>query len=346
MTITLKDNNALFNLIALLPKAELHLHIEGTLEPEMMFDLAARNGVKLPYSNPEALRAAYRFQDLQSFLDLYYAGASVLCEARDFSELTQAYLRRMAGENVRHVEIFFDPQTHTERGIAFDSVIEGITDGLEAGSRNHGISSRLILCFLRHLPAEAAMATYDQALRFRDKIAGFGLDSAEAGNPPSKFRAVFDRLRAEGFPAVAHAGEEGPAEYIRQARDLLKVVRIDHGVGCSEDQGLVNELAQSRLPLTVCPLSNIRLGVFSDMSKHNAADLLRRGLCVTINSDDPAYFGGYLNENYYTLAKALKLTSAEIAKLAKNSFEASFLPSPDKQRFSAEIDTIMETFEQ
>ncbi|MGF1594372.1 MAG: adenosine deaminase [Kiloniellaceae bacterium] len=324
--------------IAGLPKAELHLHIEGTLEPEMMLHLAARNGVPLPYTDVEAVRAAYNFTDLQDFLDLYYQGMSVLRSEQDFYDLTLAYLRRVARDNLRHTEIFFDPQGHTERGVAFETVLDGIDRALADGARELGITSGIILCFLRHLSAEAAMQTLEQALPYRDRIVGVGLDSSEQGHPPEKFKEVFDRARAEGFRAVAHAGEEGPPAYIRSAMDDLKVERIDHGVRALEDPDLVLELARRRLPLTVCPLSNIRLCVFDDMTAHPLKMMLDRDLMVTVNSDDPAYFGGYMNDNYIAVRQALGLTDAELALIARNSFEASFLDAETKARYLAEVD--------
>jgi adenine deaminase len=314
-----------------LPKAELHLHIEGTLEPELMFELARRNGISLPYADVEAVRAAYVFEDLQSFLDIYYAGCQVLLHERDFSDLTTAYLARVATQGVRHVEIFFDPQTHTERGIELATIVDGITAALVDAKRDLGISSRLILCFLRDLSAESAMATLESALPHRDAIVAVGLDSAEVGHPPEKFRQVFDRARSEGFLTVAHAGEEGPPEYIWQALDLLHVSRIDHGVRCIEDEALMDRLVADATPLTVCPLSNVKLRVVSTLADHDLATLLRRGLHVTINSDDPAYFGGYIAENFIATADALALTRDEVVQLAKNSFLASFLSASEQQ---------------
>jgi len=312
-------------LIRKIPKAELHVHIEGTLEPEMMFEFARRNGVALRYGSVDELRRAYQFTDLQSFLDIYYEGAGVLRQERDFYEMTMAYLRRAAADNVRHAEIFFDPQTHTQSGIPFKAVIDGISNALRDGP----ISSKLILCFLRHLSADSAMATLEEALPFKDRLVAVGLDSSELGNPPSKFAAVFARARAEGLRAVAHAGEEGPPSYIREALDLLGVSRIDHGVRCLEDPALVEELAARRIPLTVCPLSNVKLRVFKSIEDHNLRELLRRGIVATINSDDPAYFGGYIVENFL----ALDLTEDEVRQLARNSFEASFLTEADKKKF-------------
>ncbi|MGD1876444.1 MAG: adenosine deaminase [Kiloniellaceae bacterium] len=324
--------------IAGLPKAELHLHIEGSLEPEMMVMLAERNRVALPYADVDAVRAAYSFTNLQDFLDLYYQGMSVLLTEQDFYDLTLAYLRRVAKDNVRHVEIFFDPQGHTDRGIAFATVFDGIEKALRDGEAELGISSKIILCFLRHLSAEAAMATLDQAMVYKDRIVGVGLDSSEQGHPPAKFKAVFDRARAEGFRAVAHAGEEGPPEYVWSAMDDLKVERIDHGVRALEDPDLVLELAKRKLPLTVCPLSNIRLCVFDDMTAHPLKMMLDRGLMVTVNSDDPAYFGGYMNDNYNAVRQALDLSEQELARIARNSFDASFLDDATKAKYVAEVE--------
>jgi adenosine deaminase len=328
-------------LVRSLPKAELHIHIEGSLEPSMMFELAQRNRVELPYASVDALRKAYQFENLQSFLDLYYAGAQVLQTEQDFYDLTWAYLQNCAAENVRHTEIFFDPQTHTDRGIPFEVVHGGITQALRTAQTQLGVSSALILCFLRHLSAEAAMATLEQALPYGDSFVAVGLDSSEMGHPPSKFQAVFDRARAEGFLTVAHAGEEGPPDYIWQALHLLKVARIDHGVRCVEDPALVEYLAEHQIPLTVCPLSNIKLCVFESMAQHNLKQLLEHGLCVTVNSDDPAYFGGYLEENFDASQKALGLTNTQLSQLAKNSFVASFLSDDVKQRYLNEIDQIV-----
>jgi adenosine deaminase len=318
------------SLIRGIPKAELHLHIEGTLEPELMFALAAKHGVALPYASVDALRAAYQFDSLQSFLDLYYAGAAVLRDEDDFHALTTAYLRRVHADGVVHVEIFFDPQTHSERGIAFATALNGIRRALADGEREFGISYRIILCFLRHLSADDAMHTLEQALPYKDAIVAVGLDSSERGHPPSKFTAVFDRARKEGFLAVAHAGEEGPPAYIVEVLDLLKVARIDHGVRCEEDAALVERLARERIPLTVCPLSNVKLCVYAKIEQHNLKRLLDRGLCVTVNSDDPAYFGGYVVDNYLAVQRGLGLSKGEIARLAANSIEASFLPEGQK----------------
>ncbi|MEE4296436.1 MAG: adenosine deaminase [Wenzhouxiangella sp.] len=324
--------------IATLPKVELHLHIEGSLEPELMFALAERNGVELPWKSVDDVRAAYQFSDLQSFLDLYYAGASVLLTEQDFYDLTWAYLLRCADDRVRHTEIFFDPQTHTDRGVAFETVIGGIIRALDAGRDQLGISSQLILCFLRHLSAEAAMVTLEQALPWKERIIAVGLDSSEKGNPPEKFQAVFDRARAEGFLTVAHAGEEGPADYIHQALDLLKVKRIDHGVRCTEDPALVERLIAEQVPLTVCPLSNVKLCVFDRLQDHNLKALLHEGLCVTVNSDDPAYFGGYIGENFQAAAHALEMDLGHIEQLARNAVRAAFVQADRRAALLAEID--------
>jgi adenosine deaminase len=320
-----------------LPKVELHVHVEGTLEPELMFELAARNGVRLPYGSVEEVRRAYQFTDLQSFLDLYYAGARVLVTEQDFFDLAWAYLTRVAAQTVRHVELFFDPQTHTDRGVPFETVVTGLHRALAEGERRLGVSWRLILCFLRHLSAEAAMTTLEQALPFRDRIVGVGLDSSEVGHPPEKFARVFARARAEGFRAVAHAGEEGPPAYIWQALDLLGVERIDHGVRCLEDPRLVARLVAERVPLTVCPLSNVRLRVFPTLAEHNLKRLLDAGLRVTVNSDDPAYFGGYVLENYRAAQAALGLSRDDVRRLARNAIEASFLDPRAKQTLVTEL---------
>lgn len=321
-----------------LPKAELHVHIEGTLEPELMFAIAARNGVALPHASVEALRAAYDFADLRDFLNLYYQGADVLREARDFHDLTLAYLAKAASENVLHAEIFFDPQAHTRRGVAFATVLDGIERACRDAEARLGISTRLILCFLRDLGADDAMATLEAALPHKQRIAAVGLDSAEVGHPPGKFKAVFDRARAEGLLAVAHAGEEGPPAYVWEALDLLGVARIDHGVRSIEDDALVRRLAADRIPLTVCPLSNVRLRVFPAMAAHPLRRMIERGLVATVNSDDPAYFGGYVEANYAGAAAALDLTRAQLAALARNSFEAAFLDRAQKDKLIARLD--------
>jgi adenosine deaminase len=320
-----------------LPKAELHLHIEGTLEPELMFELARRNGVRLPYADAQAVRRAYRFSNLQSFLDVYYRACSVLIHERDFYELTTAYLARAREQGVRHAEIFFDPQTHTARGVQLETVVRGIGRALTE-ARALGITSHLIMCFLRDLPVDDAMATLEQALAHRDVIFGVGLDSAEAGHPPDKFRRVFERATGAGFRAVAHAGEEGPPEYIWQALDILGAERIDHGVRCLEDRRLVQRLEADRIPLTVCPFSNVKLRVVDTLEHHPLATMLEQGLCATVNSDDPAYFGGYVGENLAGVAHALRLDDGALVQLARNSFEASFLDDAARARHLAELD--------
>ncbi len=324
--------------IETLPKVELHIHIEGSLEPELMFALAERNGIQLPYASVEEVRQAYQFSNLQSFLDIYYAGACVLLTAQDFYDMTWAYLLRCQADQVRHTEIFFDPQTHTDRGVPFATVIEGISQALRDGETQLGISSRLILCFLRHLSAEAAMQTLEQALPYRDHLIAVGLDSSETGHPPEKFQAVFDRARAEGFLTVAHAGEEGPPEYIRQALDLLQVKRIDHGVQCIHDPALVDRLVAEQIPLTVCPLSNVKLCVFDRLEQHNLKQLLGRGVCVTVNSDDPAYFGGYIGENFRATQQALNLDQEAIYQLSVNAINAAFLDSTAKHKLQQDLE--------
>lgn len=331
----------LTSLIQQIPKAELHLHIEGTLEPELMMTLAQRNRIDLPYASVDEIRDAYNFSNLQSFLDIYYAGAQVLREQQDFYDLTWAYLERAAEDNVRHVEIFFDPQTHTERGVDFATVVDGIHGALQDGRSQLSITFKLVMCFLRHLSASDARATLDEALPFKDRIHAVGLDSSEVGHPPSKFVDVFERARNEGFLTVAHAGEEGPPAYIWEALDLLKVERIDHGVRCLEDPALVERLVNEQIPLTVCPLSNVKLRVFDTLEQHNLKQLLQAGLCATINSDDPAYFGGYIGENYLRTQWALDLSAVEIQTLTKNAFAASFLSDTDKQRYIDELDRTM-----
>ena len=318
-----------------IPKAELHLHIEGTFEPEQIFAFAARNNVKLKYESVDALRKAYEFTDLQSFLDLYYEAMSVLRTERDFEELASAYLSRAASQNVKHAEIFFDPQAHTARGVRFETVLEGLWAALSRSERDYGITTKLIMCFLRDQSAESAMQTLDGALPFADRITGVGLDSAEAGHPPSKFAAVYEKARANGMRAVAHAGEEGPPEYIREALDILKVERIDHGVRILEDPALVQRVARERIPLTVCPFSNVRLRVVPELRMHPLKKMLDAGLVCTINSDDPAYFGGYAGDNFEGTAKALGLTGDDVLTLARNSFEASFITPEEKAAYLA-----------
>jgi adenosine deaminase len=320
-----------------IPKAELHLHIEGTFEPELMFKIAMRNNVRIKYRSVEEIREAYRFNNLQDFLDIYYEGAGILTEEEDFYDLTMAYLKKAASQNVLHSEIFFDPQTHTGRGIKFSTVINGIHKALEDADDKFGISTGLIMCFLRDLDGSAAMKTLEEALPYRDRIIAVGLDSAETGNPPSKFQEVFTRAREAGFLTVAHGGEEGPAKYIWEALELLKVSRIDHGNHCLDDDKLTEELIRRRIPLTVCPLSNLRLKVTGRLEEHPLRRMMERGLLVTVNSDDPAYFGGYINENYLAITNALNLTANDIYTLAMNSFEASFLEEGKKDKMFARV---------
>ncbi len=333
------DRPALNALLCAMPKAELHIHIEGSLEPELIFALAHRNGVTLAYDSVEALRAAYAFSDLQSFLDIYYAGASVLLQEADFHDMAWAYFLRAQADNVVHAELFFDPQTHTERGVDMATVIHGLKRACDRARAELGISASLILCFLRHLSEDAAFETLEAALPYRELFIGVGLDSSERGHPPEKFARVFARCRELGLHVVAHAGEEGPPEYIWNALDVLKVERIDHGVRCVEDPALVQRLAADRVPLTVCPLSNVKLCVYGQMSQHAMPALLAAGLCATVNSDDPAYFGGYMNANFIALFDALpQLGAAEAYTLARNSFEASFAPAADQARWVAALD--------
>jgi adenosine deaminase len=321
-----------------IPKAELHIHIEGTLEPELLFTLAKRNKKKIAYTSIEELKKAYNFKNLQEFLDIYYEGAGVLIEERDFYDLTWTYLKRVHAQNVLHAEIFFDPQAHTDRGIRFDTVIKGIHTALEDGQKKLGISSKLIMCFLRHLDEASAFHTLNLAQQYKDWITAVGLDSSEIGHPPSKFQSVFEKAREEGFFTVAHAGEEGPAAYIWEALNLLKITRVDHGNHALDDEKLLKELATKQIPLTVCPLSNFKLKVVTDLKKHPLRNMLRKQLLVTLNSDDPAYFGGYLNENYLALAEALELSKEEIHQLAKNSFIASFLDRETKKNMLEKVD--------
>jgi adenosine deaminase len=325
-------------LIGRLPKCELHIHIEGSLEPELMFALAQRNGIQLPYDSVEALRRAYQFTQLQDFLDIYYRGMSVLVTERDFFDLAWAYLTRAHADNVRHVEMFFDPQGHTVRGVAFATVIDGLHRAIEQARDELGISASLIMCFLRHLDEADAQRTLDSALLHRSKIMGVGLDSSEAGHPPAKFRHVFQRARDAGFFLFAHAGEEGPPAYVWEAIDVLGVNRVDHGNRALEDDALVARLARDRKPLTVCPLSNLRLRVVPDLAQHPLRHMVEKDLLVTLNSDDPAYFGGYVNDNYRALRQSLGLTGAEIIALARNSFVASMMPAAEKERALAEFD--------
>jgi adenosine deaminase len=331
--------SALPALLKRMPKAELHIHIEGSLEPELIFKLAQRNRVSLPYADVGALRRAYAFKDLQSFLDIYYAGASVLLKEEDFFDMAFAYLERAAADNVVHAEIFFDPQTHTERGVPIETVIVGLSRAMRRAHAELGVSSALILCFLRHLSEEAAFTTLEQALPYRHQFIGVGLDSSERGHPPEKFARVFARCRELGLHVVAHAGEEGPPAYIESALDVLKVQRIDHGVRCVESPALVQRLARERVPLTVCPLSNVKLCVFKTMADHNLPALLDAGLVATVNSDDPAYFGGYLNANFVAAFEALPQLGARQAwQLAHNSFEAAFVDAAHKARWGAALD--------
>ncbi|MBV8367953.1 MAG: adenosine deaminase [Candidatus Eremiobacteraeota bacterium] len=321
-----------------LPKAELHLHIEGTLEPELIFALAERNRVALPYRSVEELRRAYAFTGLQSFLNLYYAAMSVLRTEDDFAEMAHAYFARAREQGVVHAEIFFDPQAHTGRGVTFETVLDGLWGAVRESERRHGITSKLIMCFLRDLSADAAMATLEQALSYGERIVGVGLDSAEVGNPPAKFARVFERALAEGWKTVAHAGEEGPPAYVWEALDVLKVSRVDHGVRSLEDPALVARLRDERIPLTVCPLSNVKLRVFDTLRDHNLGKMLEAGLVATVNSDDPAYFGGYVGDNYAAVAEALELSPTALTTVARNSFEASFIDERTRTEYVARLD--------
>ncbi len=329
-------------LVQALPKAELHLHIEGSLEPELMFELARRNGIEIPFNSVEEIRAAYDFSNLQDFLDVYYVGMNVLITETDFFDLTWAYLQRVHAENVRHVEIFFDPQGHTDRGIAFATVVDGITRALDRAKSELGITSKLILCFLRHLSEEAAFETLEMAKPHLERIDGVGLDSSELGHPPSKFQRVFTAAGELGLLRVAHAGEEGPPEYIHEALDLLKVDRLDHGNRALEDGTLVARLGREQMTLTVCPLSNLRLCGIKRLEDHPLKRMLALGLRATVNSDDPAYFGGYVNDNYIRTAAAIDLSADEIIELAKNSFRGAFLPEAEIERHLAEIEAVVE----
>jgi adenosine deaminase len=321
-----------------IPKAELHLHIEGTFEPELMFNIASRNHISIKQKSVEELKKAYDFTNLQHFLDIYYEGASVLITKLDFYDLTWAYLEKVHLQNVQHTEIFFDPQTHTSRGIKLSTVIEGINEALIDGRKKLGITSNLILCFLRHLSEAEAFQTLENALEFKDLIIGVGLDSSERGHPPSKFKRVFEQALKEGFKTVAHAGEEGPAEYVWEAIDLLKVSRIDHGNNSLHDENLFDELVTRKIPLTVCPLSNLKLKVVAQMKNHPLKTMLEKGLFVTVNSDDPAYFGGYINDNFLAVSTALNLNKEEIFLLAKNSFNASFLDEETKRKMIERVE--------
>ena len=330
--------NHLKKFIKEIPKAELHLHIEGTFEPELMFEIAQRNNVNLAYADVAAVKSAYNFNNLQEFLDIYYAGANVLQTEQDFYDLTWAYLTKVHSQNVKHVEIFFDPQTHTDRDVDFSTVINGIANALKDGEKKLGISYKLIMSFLRHLNENSAFRTLEQALPFKELIAGVGLDSSEEGNPPSKFERVFKKAVEHGFLTVAHAGEEGPSEYIWEALNLLDVCRIDHGNRCLEDTALVAALAEKQIPLTLCPLSNLELKVVSHLKEHPLLEMLNKNLLVTLNSDDPAYFGGYVNENYWAMTQALDLSKEQITTLAKNSFKASWLTPDEKEKMILEVE--------
>ncbi len=327
--------------VAGLPKAELHLHIEGSLEPELMFELARRNRIALPFRTVEEVRAAYAFSNLQDFLDIYYQGAGVLQTEEDFREMAAAYFDRAAADGVRHAEIFFDPQTHTDRGVPFAVVADGLLAGMAQAEARHGITSKLILCFLRHLDEDGAFETLRQAEPYLDRIEGVGLDSSEVGHPPSKFRRVFAAAAARGLRRVAHAGEEGPPEYVREALDLLHIDRMDHGNRALEDEDLVRRIVRERMTLTVCPLSNLKLCVVKDLKDHPIPRMLELGIRATINSDDPAYFGGYVGANYVELAKATGLSREALATLARNSFEGSFLPVAEKAKHLASVDAYM-----
>ena len=329
---------SIHNFIEGIPKAELHLHIEGTFEPDLMFEIARRNNISINYKSVDELKKAYNFNNLQEFLDIYYAGASVLIYEQDFYDLTWAYLTKVHEQNLVHTEIFFDPQTHTDRGISFDTVIQGIHSALEDAKEKLGISSQLIMCFLRHLDEVAAFDILEQALPYKEWIAGVGLDSSEMGHPPSKFENVFSKALDEGFITVAHAGEEGPAAYVWEAINLLKISRIDHGNRSLEDDQLIKHIVEKQIPLTMCPLSNLELKVVDDLKDHPMLQLMEAGLMVTINSDDPAYFGGYMNENYIQIAAALNLSKKQITDLAKNSFKASFLSDVEKEKLMNQVE--------
>ncbi len=328
-------------LLRKIPKAELHLHIEGTLEPELMFAIAKRNKISLPYKSIEEIKKQYQFNDLQSFLDIYFKGTNVLLTKNDFYDLTYSYLEKAHADGIKHVEIFFDPQTHTNRGVSFQAVIEGIEEALIQGKKDFAISSFIIMCFLRHLPVENAFKVLEMALPFRNKIKAVGLDSTELGYPPSLFRELFKKCKKLGFLTVAHAGEEGPASYIWDALNMLDIERIDHGVRCDEDPDLLSTIIAKNIPLTVCPLSNLKLKVVQKLEEHNIKSLFDKGVKVTINSDDPAYFGGYLLENYKQCQKSLGFTFADLCQISKNSIEASFLPKEDKIKLGNEIDELL-----
>ena len=337
------EHVSLEQFIKALPKAEIHLHIEGSFEPELMFEIAQRNNVEIPFSSIEEIKAAYKFNNLQEFLDIYYAGANVLLTEQDFFDLTWSYLTKVHSQNVKHVEIFFDPQTHTERGVEFHTVLLGVYKALEKGQSELGITFRLIMSYLRHLSEESAFETLQQALPFKDLIDGVGLDSSEVGNPPEKFERVFKASAEQGFKLCAHAGEEGPAEYIWGALDVLKVNRIDHGNRCLDDGSLVERLVHEQMPLTLCPLSNLELKVIQDLKDYPLRNMMEAGLLVTLNSDDPAYFGGYMNENFIETAKGIDLSKEEIALLMKNGFEATWLTREEKDKWKKEIDNFLIT---
>lgn len=339
--MTQTTNELRAELIGRLPKAELHLHIEGSLEPELMFELAQRNAVEIPFGSVEEVRKAYDFSNLQDFLDIYYQGMGVLQKEQDFFDLTMAYLKRAKADNVRHVEVFFDPQGHTERGISFDTAIGGILRALEKGEQELGISFRLIMCFLRHLDEADALKTLAQAEKWIDKIDGVGLDSSEVGHPPSKFAKAFATARNMGLKLVAHAGEEGPPEYVWEALDILKIDRIDHGNRALEDERLIQRIIKDGQTLTVCPLSNLKLCVIDQISDSPVRQMLEQGIRATINSDDPAYFGGYVNANFHAVAEAHDLTTAELETLARNSFTGSFLTEAEQAAHLSEIDAVV-----
>ncbi|MBI1857975.1 MAG: adenosine deaminase [Candidatus Melainabacteria bacterium] len=343
-SIFLNIKDPLHRFIHGIPKAELHVHIEGTLEPKLMFDLAKRNNVALKYKTIDEVKEAYQFHNLQSFLDIYYEGANVLITEQDFFDMTLSYLQKLNEQNVLHAEIFFDPQTHTERGVSFDTVISGINKALDIGREKYKVSTKLIMCFLRHLSEESAFEILEEAKPFKNLIHAVGLDSSELGNPPSKFLNVFKAASDLGYVSVAHAGEEGPPEYIWEAIEKLRIKRIDHGVRCLEDLNLICELITRQIPLTVCPLSNIKLAVFNDMKSHNIKELMKAGLIVTVNSDDPAYFGGYVAENYLAVCEALQLSKDDIYTLAKNSFLASFLSEDEKNNYINRLDNFVNSF--
>lgn len=332
----------MIDLIQKLPKAELHLHIEGSLEPELMFRLAKKNNVEIPYDSVEDVRAAYNFNNLQSFLDIYYAGANVLLTQDDFYDLTWEYILKCVEDNVIHTEIFFDPQTHTERGVAFEAIITGIKEALADAKAKYGITSCIIMCFLRHLSQEAAFETLEQAMAFKDDIIGVGLDSSELGNPPSKFKEVFQKAKEAGFKLVAHAGEEADFSYIYEALDLLNINRIDHGVQSIKSPELMQRLKDEQMPLTVCPNSNIELRVFDNYKEHNIKELLDYGLNISVNSDDPAYFKGYVNQNFINLYENLPITEEDIITLVKNSFRSAFISDELKEDYLAKVDAVLQ----